>query len=292
MKYVFIVNGRFKDGILPGLQEQIDREDIDYEIHVTKGKGEATLFVNIYCDLNPADEVCFVACGGSGTVNEVVSALVLKPLKHLAILEYDKCTNDFLKCFPDREFTSVRGILEGEARMIDAIRANDNYALNTVNVGFDAAVAKYANRYETDGYRKGVLRALLSDRHNRIRLVADGETMIRRSMLLATMANGRYCGGKYLCAPNADLSDGLMDVCAFKPMSLPVFAAIIGKYEKGLHLTDKFCLRHLKYRRAQKVTLSSKDLITLALDGEITASTSFEISIIHDGVSLILPPAR
>lgn len=296
MKYVFIVNGRYQDEILPGIQKQIDEEEIDYEIHVTKGKGEGTLFVNIYCDLNPKDEICFVACGGSGTVNEVVSALVQKPNKYLAVIPYSKGSNDFLKCFPDRDFTSLKGILEGEAKDIDIMKVNDNYSLNVINIGFDAAVARYANDYIAegykDGYRRGIRKSVFFNRFNHIKIVADGEKIIRHKMLLANVANGRYCGGEFLCAPNADPSDGLMEVCAFKTMTILGFLLMLKPYSKGEHLTNKYCLRHLKYKRAEHVTLSSKDLFAVALDGEIFLATSFDISIIHNGISLILPPAR
>ena len=75
MKYVFIINPVAGKG---GGQEALQREiqaffaPGEYEIHRTTGPGEATEFVSRY----PAGEACFVACGGDGTLNEVVSGLV------------------------------------------------------------------------------------------------------------------------------------------------------------------------------------------------------------------------
>ena len=76
MYYIFIVNGREDKGhILEDLNRQIQEVGVglDYEIYRTRGVGDGTRFVRIYCDLHPAAKVCFVACGGSGTMNEVAS---------------------------------------------------------------------------------------------------------------------------------------------------------------------------------------------------------------------------
>ena len=119
MHYIFIINGREDKAFI---EEDLTRQireygpGLDYEIYKTRGVGDGTRFVRIYCDLHPAAKVCFVACGGSGTMNEVVSGMVGSTGKTLAILAYGE-TNDFLKCFPDRDFTSLSRMLNGSVRV-------------------------------------------------------------------------------------------------------------------------------------------------------------------------------
>ena len=110
MHYIFIINARSdKANIAADVERQIQesRLGLDYEIYLTRGIGDGTRFVKIYCDLHPNAKVCFVACGGTGTLNEVVSGMVGSHDKQLALLAYGS-TNDFTKCFPDRDLPRSR----------------------------------------------------------------------------------------------------------------------------------------------------------------------------------------
>lgn len=299
MLYIFVVNGRAdKKGIIDAeLERQLIGTSFKYDIYHTTGVGDGIRYVRIYCDLHPDDEVCFVACGGSGTVNEVASGIVGFRNKSMAIMAYEG-TNDFIKYFPDRNFQSLADILNGETVKVDIIRVNDNYALNVINLGFDAMVAYQANRLIENGveqkaaYKKSVLRSILGNRVNHIKVVADGKALNRRTMLLCTMANGRWCGGQFMCAPRAVVDDGLIDVCLFKTCSLISFLMLLGPYEKGEHLDNKFCRRRLRYCRARHLRLLSRNLIYICMDGEITASTEFDIDILPKAITLVLPPKK
>ena len=296
MYYIFIVNGREdKRHILEDVQRQIKELGIplDHEIYLTRGVGDGTRFVRIYCDLHPAAKVTFVSCGGSGTLNEVVSGMVGSTDKRLAIMAYGE-TNDFLKCFPDRDFTSLRKIVEGEIREVDVMKVNDDYSINVINIGFDAVVASIGYRHMEAGhaknaYRWGVFGAIFSGRNNRIRVIADGERLNRRRMLLCTVSNGRVCGGEFICAPRAEVDDGWMEVCLAKRMLLLTFLRILKIYRDGRHLDHPFARRKFRYKRAKHVEVLSRDLIDIALDGELYASRTFQIDIIPKEIHLILP---
>lgn len=293
MLYYFIINGRSdKSQIQPELEKMLSGYKINRQTYVTQGVGDATRVVNLYCDLNPRSEVCFVACGGAGTTNEVASALVGRENKYLAILNFGG-TNDFIKYYPERDFHNIEALLDGEAAKVDAIKANDNYAINVVEFGLDSHVAIQADHNIKiglkDPYGKAVVKSMLFHRFNRMRVTADGERMNWRFVLLGTIANGRYCGGQFLTAPRAVNDDGLMEVLVMKSLPLLLVALIMKKYTEGRHLEDKFCMRLIKYRRAKHVELKSKDLIYLSLDGEIIASSSFKIDVLEKSLNLILP---
>lgn len=296
MLYIFIINGRQdkKDRIDSDLERQLDGVQIDYEKYYTTGIGDGIRYVRIYCDLHPEDEVCFVACGGSGTVNEVASGIVGFKNKSMAILAYG-ATNDFIKYYPEHDFTSLKGIIEGEIAQIDIIRVNDNYALNVVNLGFDSMVAREGNLLiesgmeGTQAFRKAVFRSLFGSRVNHIKVEADGKPLNRRRLLLCTMANAKWCGGQFLCAPNAVVDDGLIEVCLFKTCSLVSFLIMMKEYTAGNHLTDRFCKKRLVYCRAERVKVTSKNLMYISLDGEVIAATKYDIDIIPKAITLVLP---
>ncbi|MBQ0122537.1 MAG: hypothetical protein KBS38_02800 [Bacteroidales bacterium] len=296
MLYYFIINGRSdKSHIRPELDGMLEGVDIERQFFVSRGLGDATRFVNMHCDLNPKDEVCFVACGGAGTANEVASALAGRENKYLAILNFGG-TNDYTKCYPERDFHSLKALLAGERKKVDIIRANDNFSLNLIEFGLGAYAAVLADYNIRKGvenaYKKAVLSSLFRYRYNRMTVYADGERMNRRAVLLGTLANGKYSAGRYLSAPRAVDDDGLMEVMVMKPMILAFVAIVIRKYEKGLHLDNWFCRLFIKYRRARHVELKSNDLIYLSLDGEIIASSSFRIDVLEKSITLILPKAE
>lgn len=296
MRYIFVINGRAdKSHVQPEIEAQIaaSGRKADCEIYLTRGIGDGTRFVKIWCDLHPHDEVCFVACGGTGTLNEVASGLVGSHGKSLAVLAFGS-TNDFIKCFPGRDFQSFAKIISGEARQVDIMRVNDSYAINVINIGFDAVVAATANQQVENGHVKhaydiGVAHAVLTSRSNRIKIVADGEKMNRRRLLLCTVSNGRYCGGEYFCAPKAELDDGWMEVCRIRPMLLVNFLRSLPHYKNGRHLDGGWVSKRFRYKRAKHVDVISKDLIDISLDGEILTDHSFRIDILPKEISFILP---
>lgn len=74
MKHIFIVNPKAgkKDSseYIKSILEK--RTDIDYIIYNTKSCGDATRYVKEILDNDKINQYRFYACGGDGTVNEVV----------------------------------------------------------------------------------------------------------------------------------------------------------------------------------------------------------------------------
>lgn len=294
MTYIFIVNGRKdKEFILPDLQRQMQECSLTAEVYQTKGVGDGTRYVRTYCEFHQDEKVCFVACGGSGTANEVASGIIGQKNKSLAILAYGT-TNDLLKIYPSRDFRSLKDIVfSGEDVSIDAIRCNDDYSINVINIGFDAYVAYEANLFLESGvkagYLFGLVKAAFTRRYNRLTIFADGKKITRWLTLLCAVANGKYTGGFFQCAPKAKVDDGLLDVCLWRGMSLLAFLIILPSFIKGTHLNFAFAKRKLIYRQVRHVEVYSKDLIYVSLDGEIFASDHFDINILDKAVTLRLP---
>ncbi len=299
MKYVFIVNGMAgKESIRTRLAEQLKQNQtpFEYEIYATKAKRDATSYVAECCQKAPEEEICFVACGGDGTINEVVNGVMHQPNKCFAVLAFGT-GNDFVKYYPDRNFLSLEQLLKGKKQKIDAIRVNNSYAINVVNFGFESIVCSNANRLKEHGYSgksayvRSIPKALFSGRRNAITIWADGEKITKDRMLLCTFANCKFVGGQYQCAPLADNSDGWMEVCLMHPMSLLRFLRMIGYYERGEHLKQKGLVNHCVYRRAKTAKITSQKVIEACLDGEMYAGTEFDLEILPRAVEIVLPQA-
>lgn len=294
MNYIFVINGRYdKTEFQDEIQKQIDEVCPGATVYKTIGVGDGTRFVRSYCKFHQKEEVCFVACGGSGTFNEVAAGIIGYEKKCVAILAYGT-TNDFTKYYPGRDHKSLKDIVRnGEEVRIDAIKCNDDYSFNVINIGFDANAAYQTNMYleagVKSGYVLGVIRSILTSRFNNFRIVVDGERITKGLTLLCSVSNAQYCGGSFKCAPRAKTDDGLMEVCLIRGISLLSFLIILPKYIKGTHLDSKFCMKRMVYRQAKKVELSSRDLMIVSNDGEILASDHFDMEILEKAVTLRLP---
>ena len=296
MLYCFVINGRadLLAAMGPDLISDINSIDVPHMIYYTTGIGDATRFVRIYCDLHQADEVCFVACGGSGTLAEVASGVVGFQHKSIAFLAFGSA-NDFCKHYPGKDFTSIGALLKGTEHKLDIIKVNDFYALNVVNAGFDSMV-EYVARQNiakgmdiTQAYNRSVLRCMLFNRLNRISVKADGKPVNRKFLMMCVIANASWYGGQYFCAPNAKTDDGIIDLLVFKFCNVLDFLHMLNHFKNGTHLKDERSMKSITYLRAKHIELDSKDLIYACLDGEVLPSTHFDIDILPKAITMILP---
>ena len=301
MKYYFIVNGRADKA---ELHAEVRRQMANCahllsemgaltDLYMTTGEGDATRQTRLYCDLHPDEKVCFVACGGDGTLNEVASGIVGFAHKSLAFLNLCGHGDDFVKYYPDYKFQSLEDILKGENRRVDILKINDSYSINVCNFGFDALVAGTANELAQEGknnvYRRGVLIAILRGRFNRISVVADGEKLGGPWLLSCALGNGRFVGGEFMTCPDAVNDDGLIDVTFIKSMTFLRFIATLSYVAKGTHFKTRYIKRKCIYRQVKHVEIRSKNIIELCLDGEMLPGTHFNVDLLPLAIELRLP---
>ena len=307
MKYIFIANPNAgnKDA-----EARINNElkalknPIDYEIYSTKGKLDATNFVVDYSKAHEKEEVCFVACGGDGTLNEVATGIMGTTNKYLGILAYGS-GNDFVKYYKGHNFINIQNLVDGEPHKIDILKVTDNtnpsmaprYSINVCNFGLDAVVCAHANKLKDAGkkhaYTRGVLKAILVGRYNDIQVEVEGEVASSKKMLLCTLANCHYVGGSYFTAPKALNDDGIIDVCLYRTMPLLKFASLEKLYQTGHHLEEP-CLSKTKkelYFKKTKgpIRVHSKKQFDICLDGEVLPGTDFNVTIVPSAINFIIP---
>lgn len=303
MKYIFIINGRSeKADARQQLQQMLEEEAAgeQYEVYTTTGTSDATHYTRSYCETNPDEEVCFVACGGDGTIKEVASGLVGFEHKTLAVMPFGGTGNDFIKYYcggdlksgPD--FTHVRNIFAGHDTLIDILRVNNDYSINVCNFGFDSVVADCANKrikrgHSKNAYRWGIIKAIFTGRFNRIDVTVDGEHMGSKRMLLCTLANNHYVGGEFFCAPKAKNDDGLIDVCYVRTMSLLGFLRLLPVYTAGKHLDSDKYSKKIIYRQAKHIDVTAPGIIGLCLDGDMLYDHVFSIDILPKAINFRIP---
>ncbi|MFQ3597700.1 MAG: diacylglycerol kinase family protein [Chloroherpetonaceae bacterium] len=230
-----------------------------------------------------------VACGGDGTVNEVAQSLVGTETR-LAILPMGS-GNDFFKNVSTKKKLNdaFRLASQGKVRKIDVgkvtFRANNQlhirYFLNSFGLGFTGAIAKEARTSTRKGdlvyldalskvaktYFATPMQVVLHTEH--------GTLTISESIFALTIGNGKVEGGKFKIAPDATVSDGLLNLSAltaFPKWLLPLWVA---RYLRGSHVRHK----KVHYHKIVSATISLTVPLDLHLDGEVFENISGEIQV-------------
>ena len=296
MKHVFIINPKAGkknsyDKIYNILSKYMANYDI--EIHQTLAEHDATSFVKNYLN-SYNDEVRFYACGGDWTLNEVVNGIIGYPNASVSLFPCGS-GNDFVKSVGNiNDFNDVEKLLNCKNKEIDVIKVNDLYSINVTNFGFEAYVCKIANKLKKNrtqnAYTLGIVAALFKAITNEITVEVDGEILNKSGkLLICTLANGAYVGGKYKCAPRYVIDNGLLEICLIKPTNVFNLISLIGVYKKGEHLENKRVKKLITYTRANKVKVYSNKKFDVCIDGEIIQGNEFNVEILHKAIKFGIP---
>ena len=270
--------------------------DFDYQIYVTQSQGDATRWVSQWCNEHPAQEARFYACGGDGTLNEVVSGAIGHTSVQVSCYASGS-GNDYIKYYGTLEdFNDLERLVNGTPHPVDVMKVNNRYSINICNFGFDAMVCKVGNDVRRKpiiggkhSYTTGIIRSIFTSRSNYVRMTVDGQPFFDGHMLLCTLGNGRYNGGKYMCAPLSKNDDGLLEVNLFKRMSLIKFASLIDDYSRGTHINRPDVKRLMLYRQATTVEMASPDPFWLVIDGEMLHSNHYRVENLYHAVTFVSP---
>lgn len=299
MKHIFIVNTvAGEHSCLKEVEKAIANEDevIDYEIITPNSATDNIDHIKAYLETHPDEEVRFYACGGDGTLNKVASGIYGYPNASLAVLAYGS-GNDYIKYYADLQtFRNVEGAMHGTEKCIDLMQVNERFAVNATHFGLDSVVAKVMHkirRYPIIGgkmcYPIAVFRAFLTGMRTKCTVYADGEKLNDGKICLCTIANGKYVGGSYQCAPRSLNDDGLLEVCLIKPVSRMKFALLKKYYANGTYLDNPKFSKYIVYRRAKQVVIEGEKGFCVSLDGEVLNSEHIVVENKQQAIKFVVP---
>ena len=300
MKTIFVLNpcaGGTNSLALLKQKLSDSKEKDNCEIYVTKGAKDATQYARTYCQTHPEEPVRFIACGGDGTLNEVVNGAVGFDKAEVSCYPCGS-GNDFVKAWGGAEkFLDIDRLLSAKSRKIDLLKVGNQYGDNAVHFGFDTTVAIAVNEGRAKKgnagksyYTRGIIKALVTSMRNEFKIYADGELLNPDGVgLLCTVCNGQFVGGSFRCAPRARLDDGLMEVCLVKPVSRLSFIRLIGCYTRGEHLDNPAMENIIVYRQAKSVRVTAPEGFAWSLDGEINYENDFTVEVIPQAISFAVP---
>ena len=258
---------------------------VRFELVETTGPGHA---IGLARDAAAAGIERVLCAGGVGTVHEAANGLLQAPPAE------DGATPAALGAIPigtGNDFAKLLGVFKlppetaatrmahAEVRLFDVGRVIGEYFDNSLGIGFDAEAARQANKitrltglavYLVAVYKTfAIFRAPMLE-------VTSREHSETGAMMMLECSIGVCAGGGFYLTPQADPSDGLLDVCLIRKVGLLQFLRDVPKVLKGTHVRlDEVAM----FRTPALKIRSTEEPLLLHLDGELRQPESREIEV-------------
>lgn len=234
-----------------------------------------------------------VACGGDGTINEVVNGLMRLPERRRPAFGVvpmgtgnDLARTLGLPLDPRDALATVVASLDDPARLrpLDVFRFTtdgvDRWGVNMAAGGFSGAVGEAMSgemkaRWGPLAYLVGAVRALPALTPFAARLTLDGDRHVDGSVFNVFIANGRYVAGGKLVTAAADPFDGQLDIVVVRAGSAAELTALAARFVAGQHhdspLVDVYCAREIR--------IESTPGMLFNVDGELLTDAACTVTL-------------
>ena len=289
-KIAFIMNpisGTTSKDRIPHLIETTLNQDLyEYNIMMTERAGHASELA-----VSARDEGIdiVVAVGGDGTVNEVARSIVHSDTA-LGIIPCGS-GNGLARhlMLPMNLKKAIQIINRCEIHNLDYGVINGYPFFCTCGMGFDAFVSmKFAEAGKRGPitYVENVLREGLKYKPETYE-IEDENGKMRYKAFLISCANASQYGNNAYIAPQASMSDGLMDVIIMEPFDVLEAPQIsIDMFNKTLDKSSK-----IKTFKCKKLRIHRKEAGVIHFDGDpVMTDKDIEIELKEKGIRIIVNP--
>jgi diacylglycerol kinase (ATP) len=188
---------------------------------------------------------------------------------------------------PSDPVTAAAAIAAGGRRVVDLLEVNGHFVGGVLATGFDALANARANALPWP--RGGLRYPLAAIAELRVfspleyRLTIDGAPRDLRAMLVAVGNTSSYGGGMQIC-PDADPTDGLLDVTIIHPVGRMRLLRLLPQMYSGRFVRDP-CVERL---RATSITLDGDGLLGYG-DGERIAAAPLDVEVRPGALTVFAP---
>lgn len=288
-KISFIINPisgtRGKEQVLKWIDERLDKEKYAQEVVYTERAGHA---VEIASQKAREGVHAVVAIGGDGTINEIARSLVHTQTA-LGIIPCGS-GNGLARHLqiPMEPKKAIDIINEGLIDVIDYGKINEVPFFCTCGVGFDAFVSLKFSKAGRRGpltYLEKTLLESLKYRPETYELEMDGSTLRYKAFLIACGNASQYGNNAYI-APQATLTDGLLDVTILEPFTvLDVPSLSFQLFNKTIDQNSR-----IKTFRCQTLRIHRSKPGVVHFDGDpMMMGNNIDVKIIQKGLQVIVP---
>lgn len=294
MKHLFIINpnaGKRKGARL--LRENLRRMEEPHEVLLTKQAGDARRMARDAVERG--EEVRIYACGGDGTLNEVVNGAA--GYDNAAVTNVPIGTgNDFLKIFgkdAKARFSDIAALAKGPQAAMDLIDCNGHLGIDIVCCGLDSRIAVDKDKYNgfplvtgIGAYAISAVANVLLKGIGQPTVVDCGDLHFDGETSLVCVCNGRHYGGGFMPVGDNMPDDGLLETLVVRKVSRFTFFRLVGKYGAGKYRDYPDLIW---YRQGHSVTIRSPQKLVAVIDGEPLRAHELTIGLSDKKVNFFYP---
>ncbi|RKU17207.1 hypothetical protein C6501_04725 [Candidatus Poribacteria bacterium] len=262
------------------------------EIKLTTGSGDATRFAQEAV----SNEIQWViACGGDGTLHEVVNGIATVPDVILGLIPCGR-GNDLATAvrIPRQPQQAIQTLFTGKSRFIDlgyvrSEKGSEHYFTTITTCGYDTEVSRRAAARTTPfsgtaSYVYAAIATLFQYECPSVRIEGDFG-VYEDSILLAATGSTKSYGGGFKIVPDAQFDDGLFDVCIIRPVSSFTVLRLMVTLFWGGHVSHPAVEIH----QTRSLKIETDPPVMLYADGEPMCETPATIEIIKHGLTVLVP---
>jgi YegS/Rv2252/BmrU family lipid kinase len=285
-KIAFIINPN------AGVKKKIDiiqfiklnfPKSIPYDFIVWKNKDD---FESVKQQILAGNYSIAVACGGDGTVNQV-SSVVAHTNMALGIFPLGSGNGLARSNHIPLDLKQALLIIErGTVKQIDGATINDHPFFCTAGVGFDAHIANEFAASTKRGfitYFSTSVKEFFGYSPNLYKITVDGKVIETKAFLI-TVANAGQWGNDVYIAPEAELTDGILNVSILKEFSKVAIPMIgIKLFSKKIHTSI-----NLQSEKGKQIDIEFDGELPVHFDGEpIKVSHKLSIKIMPLALKIV-----
>ncbi len=268
------------------IEELLDKEQFDYSIRETEYAGHA---YEIAKESKEQGIDIVVAVGGDGTVNEVGRALVHSNTA-LGIIPTGS-GNGLARhlLIPMKIKGAIQVLNDCEITDLDYGIINEHPFFCTCGVGFDAFISEKfaeAGKRGPITYLENILKEGLKYEPETYEIEAENGT-IKKKAFLISCANASQYGNNAYIAPQASMSDGMIDVIIMEPFdALEASQISIEMFNKTLDKNNK-----IKTFRSKEIKIYRKAPGVIHYDGDpIETGKEIVVTLKEKGIKILTNP--
>ncbi len=250
----------------------------------TEGPGDAARLIR---EARRDGVECAVLVGGDGTLNDAVQGFLdqdgrIAQGPDLGLIP-SGTGGDFRRTFElgDSIEEAADRLLSAVPRPLDlgllSVTSHDGQLvrrafINITSFGIGGLTDRIVNSTPKwiggkAAFLTGTLRAMLVYKDAPVRVKVDGKVWLEAPIFNVALANGRFFGGGMMIAPDADPSDGLLEVVALHDMSRIQSVALAQHIYKGSHL-GQAGVSVTRGKVVEAEPLASSTEVLVDMDGE------------------------
>jgi diacylglycerol kinase (ATP) len=237
-----------------------------------------------------------VICGGDGSISPIIASL-LNVTVNIGIIPLGSGNGLALTAkIPRSVDKALEIIFNGKASCIDAFSINGKLSCMLCGIGLDAKVAYDFSLQKKRGlstYLKQSFKNFLSASPYPFELQIK-QIKFNVDAFFICIANSNQFGNNFTIAPQASLSDGLMDIIVVRKMSkTKILWSVIKQMQVGKihnHEEKKFLRKDILYFQTDQIKIINPAMAPLHIDGDHSETyKEFNIEILPSAFTLLQP---